>query len=382
MHVRHINYALFSLAFTMLGCKDKPAPEGVSVRPDIPPPAPSATAVVTATPSASALEQAPPPQPAQPAGPKFVVRHHAPKEARLFWLGKAVIACSDSLCRGDASAVTEKGIVDTYEPTSAIQLRHPEALQLDGPVWSYLYSGNYPEVCVTVLYHGDRDNSRGVTLRRSGKTWIDGTCYLGSPDDEHPEVIQRPPRELDDALLHAPVADAAKTILRGAHAPPMLVTKRALHVWDGKAWSTQEGPWKPHDLSRFRLETVPSTEPVRLTNGATLVLEGGYYIDAKGEIAALQLIQDDKPVAANVEIVGAIWEEKAPWIVAIDDGNTYIASRLSEHRFSDELPVHHNPSPQRPRLHHRPSRASPLLPNQARRLPPQRAPMPKYLRLR
>lgn len=328
MPLRRIHFALFSLGLTFLGCKDKPAPEGASVRPDIPPPAPSATAVVTATPSASAVEQAPTPPPtsAWPAGPKFAVRHHTSQKSHFAWLGKAVVVCDSGLCRGDAFAVTEKGIVDTYEPTEAIQLRHPQALKLDGLPWGYSYSGNYPDVCTTVIYYGDRDNSTGVTLKRSGKTWVDGNCASSPSYNDYPEVVRRPPRELDDALLHAPIADAAKTIVRGANAPPMLIAKNALHVWDGKTWSTKEGPWKSHDLNAFRNETTPSTRPVRLANGSTLVLEGGYYINAQGEIGALQLIQDDKPVAANVEIVGAIWEEKSPWLIAMDDKEIYLAT--------------------------------------------------------
>lgn len=328
MQSRHIYFAAISVVLTTLGCKDKPAPEGASVRPDIPPPAPSATAVVTATPSASAVEQAPAPPPtsAWPAGPKFAVRHHTSQKSHFTWLGKGVVVCDNGLCRGDAFAVTEKGVVDTYEPTEAIQLRHPQALKMDGLPWGYSYSGNYPDVCTTVVYYGDRDNSTGVTLKRSGKTWVDGNCASSPSYNEYPVIVKRPPREFDDALLHAPIAEAAKTLLRGANAPPMLIAKHALHVWDGKTWSTKDGPWKTHNLDAFRNETAPSTRPVRLSNGATLVLEGGYYINAQGEIAALQLIQDDKPVAVNVEIVGAIWEEKSPWLIAMDDKEIYLAT--------------------------------------------------------
>ncbi len=359
MHLRSLRFAALSLGITLLGCKDKPDAEGAKVRPDVPPPAPSATAVVTAAPSASAVEQAP--APARPAGPKFAVRYKDKHDAHYAWVGNGIVVCSSRLCLGDAFMVTEKGVVDTYDPTEAIKLRHPDALKLDGPVWGYSYGGDYPEICTTVIYYGDRDNSPGVTLKRSGKTWVDGHCSSGASNlpDYEDEIHMPPlPREFDDALLHAPIANAAKTMIRGAGAPPMLFDEKALYVWDGKTWGKHDAPWsKAHRTVKTDVVTH-STQTVRLANGSTFVPRGGYLIDPSGTITAIQLVPGDKPIPSDVEIVGIIWNSKFPWIIGANADEIF----LSTPEASEKMQFVRAPLAARALLAPKPSAAPPPAP--------------------
>lgn len=329
MHLRSLRFAAFSLGITLLGCKDKPAPEGATVRPDVPPPAPSATAVVTATPSASAIVEAPTPPPtsAWPAGPRFAVRYRAPKNATLFWLGAGVVVCDSGSCFLDAHLITEKGVTDTYEPRKMMEAKHPQVM--NGGENSSLrmaYDGVYPEVCAQLYDDGSRNVSWVLSMKRTRGTWEDGICPSAPNEYEDPAAIKRPPRDLDDALLHAPIAGAQKSMLRGANAPPMLVADQVLYVWDGKTWTKRDAPWKKPQKTVERSAPGPSDATFRLTNGMTMVTQGGYVVNEKGEILALQLLEGDKPVGPNVEVVGAIWDNKFPWIVAMDDKEIYITS--------------------------------------------------------
>lgn len=305
--------AFISLGFSFVGCKDKPPPPEATVAPDKPAPEPSASAVATPTPSASA---AIPPAPTRPAnGPKFVVRHRTPKSGAIAWLDGAAAVCTDSSCEYDASLVTEKGEVDVMNPKGIMELRYPMAFR-PGSQNSVRYEGEYPNICAVFGHWEDRSSNFAVTWKRIGKGWDQGTCP-NTPSYYPEEDRPRPPRELDDALLHAPLADAGKSIIHGAGAPPVLIAEQALYIWNGKTWSKREAPWYKQKSAFEPGYYGLSKRPVRLKNGSTFIPEGGYLVDAQGEITALQFESEKTPVPADIDVGGIIWAKKHPWVLVV-----------------------------------------------------------------
>lgn len=319
MSLRHTIFAAFSVGFAFIGCKDKPAPQGATVAPDIPPPTPSTSAVVTPAPSASATEVSP-----IPPGHRFTVHHRATRKHPVAFLGAGIVLCQDDACRADAFLITEKGLTDTYNPLDAMNAKDPKNFPKNEFV-GFVYRGEYPQICATLVFEGDRTGTGGPTVKRTGKTWAIGECPESSAYNEEPPA-PRPPREFDEALLHAPIANAAKTIVYGASAPPMLIAPRALYVWEGKTWSKREAPWEKTRQTFERRRYPVSQRLTRLTSGATLVTEGGYLIDAKGEISPVHLIQDDKSISPNVEVIGALWTKDFPWLVGLEGNEFYLAT--------------------------------------------------------
>jgi hypothetical protein len=322
MSARPAFFALIFLGFSLSGCKDKPPPQEASVAPDKPAPTPSDSAVATPAPSASAVEPAPAPRTA--TGPRFMVRYKARIGDRMFWLGAGIVVCAAGSCNNDASLITEKGEVDTMNPTGVTELHYPRAFKAERSN-TIQYMGDYPEICAEYGSYLDRTDFFSVIWKRTGKTWSEGRCPQ-SPDYEREETIPRPPRDLDDALLHAPIADSSKKIVHGASGPPMLIAEETLYSWDGKIWSKREAPWKKQKTELERFSYPLSKRPVRLANGSTYVPDGGYLIDTKGEISAIQVIDEKDPVPADATVAGIIWANQHPWVVAEANNTTWITS--------------------------------------------------------
>lgn len=179
---------------------------------------------------------------------------------------------------------------------------------------SIRYEGEYPNICAVFAHWEDRSSNFAVTWKRIGKGWDQGSCPE-TPDYRREEKMPRPPRELDDALLHAPFADAGQNIIHGAGAPPMLIAEQAFYVWNGKTWSKRDAPWKKQKSTIDAGYYALARRPVRLENGATLIPEGGYLVDARGEITALQIAAENTPVPGDIEVAGIVWAKKHPWIL-------------------------------------------------------------------
>jgi hypothetical protein len=314
--------ALVSLGFSLAGCKDKPPPQEATVAPDKPAPEPSASAVAIPAPSASAVEA--PPAIRTGNGPKFIVRHKDSKGSNLTWLDGAVAICSDSSCTFDAEVVTEKGIVDTMNPTGFLEFKFPFLATKKGDI-SIRYAGVYPDICANYLHWVDRSDSTSFSLIRTGKTWALGDCPpQGSWEPEGPPP--RPPRELDDALLHAPIADAAQTMIHGANSPPVLIAEETLYLWNGKSWSKHAAPWKKQQAYLVPHQYRISQRAVRLKNGSTFLPHGGYVIDPQGEIKSVQFISEKNPVPADSEVAGVYWAKKFPWLLVGTNDSVYLTT--------------------------------------------------------
>lgn len=329
MSRRYAILGALSLGFALAGCKDKPTPQATNVAPDTPPPAPSAT-VLAPVPSASVTA----PAPVVGQGHRFIVRRKLPNDSSkpIWFLGAGIVACQDFACREDAFLITEEGSTESYNPLAVMRVKEPALFpkQSDAGV---IYGGEYPNVCAIMVFPGNRAGSDGPYMKRSGKTWVLGECP--SRDRASGEEINtRPPREFDDALLHVPVAGAAKNLIYGAGAPAMLVEQQVLYVWDGKTWSKREAPWTKNRRELKNHLLHESKRPVRLASGATLVPEGGFVIDNKGEILPLQLVQDNKPVLPDTEIVGALWTAKFPWLLGFDGNEIYLSTPDKEENIS------------------------------------------------
>lgn len=313
----------FLLGFSLVGCKDKPPPQEATVAPDKPALEPSASSVAVPAPSASAVED--PPANRTGNGPKFIVRHKDSTGASLTWLDGAVAICSSSSCTFDAEVVSEKGIVDTMNPTGFLEFKFPFlATRKKGDI-SISYAGVYPDVCAHYSDWVDRSDSISFSLIRTGKTWDLGDCRpQGSwePEGSPP----RPPRELDDALLHAPIADAARFIVHGANSPPVLIAEETLYLWNGKSWSKHAAPWKKHKAYLAPNQYKISQRPVRLKNGTTFLPNGGYVVDAQGEIKTVQFTSEKDPIPADSEVAGVYWAKKFPWLLVGTEKNLYLTT--------------------------------------------------------
>jgi len=322
--MRRAFVALVSLGFSLVGCKDKPPPQEATVAPDKPAPEPSASVVAVPAPSASVAEA---PAPIRTGtGPKFIVRHKDSKWSNFAWLDGAIAICGGMNCTTDAILITEKGIVDTMNPSGVMELNHPR-INRKGAENSIRYEGVYPEICASFSSWVDRSDSFGVTWKRTGKTWVEGQCPI-TPYYHDFKVIPRPrpPRELDDALLHAPITDAVQTMIHGANSPPMLIAEETLYMWDGKSWSKRAAPWKKQ-TEYLKPDQFPiSKQPVRLKNGATFLPDGGYIIDSQGEIKTVQFISEKDPIPADSEVAGVIWAKKHPWMLVGDKESVYLAT--------------------------------------------------------
>lgn len=294
--------------FTLVACGERGAPSGAAATAEAPPSAVPTSSAAVVAPSSSAEEK----PPALPKGPKYFVRARTNRYSRMSWVGSGVVVCPSSDCLGDAELFTEKGLTDTYDPRGAIELQFGYMFKKKLNEQRISYSGDYPDICASFSYWNDRSDFSGVTVKRTGKTWAGGYCQHASVEEPK---IPRPPRALDDALLHAPIPKAEKKILHGAGAPPMLIAEQALYLWDGKAWKKSEAPWKISTEEPQATELPISRVAVRLTNGHTFVPEGGYLVDSKGAISTFDLIHEDKPLSSNVGIDGVIWAKKGPWLI-------------------------------------------------------------------
>ncbi len=321
MSLRYGVFAAISWCVLSIGCQDKPAPQGATVAPDKPPPAPSAI-VVAPTPSVDVT--APAPAPVQ--GHRFVVHRKVPNAALkpVWFLGAGIVACQDNGCREDAFLITDEGSTESYNPLAVMQAKQPKQFPKESTA-GFVYRGVYPDICAITVFPEDRAGIGGPSLKRSGKTWVLGDCPE-SPRDTHDAPPPRAPREFDDALLHAPIADAAKNIIYGAGAPAMLIRQQVLYVWDGKTWSKRDAPWTAN-RRHFQQDYLPASKrPVRLASGVTLVPEGGFVIDNKGDVLPLQLVHDNKPVSPDTEIVGVLWTAKFPWLLGYDGNEIYLST--------------------------------------------------------
>lgn len=312
-------FAALCLGFVLHGCKDKPAPQGATVAPDTPPPPPSATAIAPA-PSASVTAPAP------GQGHRFIVRRKVPNQSLqpIWFLGAGIVACQDLSCREDAFLITEEGSTESYNPLAVMRVKEPKLFPKES-VAGVIYHGDYPNICAITVFPDDRTGTGGSSIKRTGKTWVLGECPRRDGNSRE-ETIPRPPREFDDALLHAPMAGAAKTLVYGAGAPAMVIEQQVLYVWDGKTWSKREAPWTKNQRELKNHLLHESRRPVRLANGMTIVPEGGFLIDTKGEVSPLQLVHDDKPISKDAEIVGALWAPKFPWLLGYDGTDIYLST--------------------------------------------------------
>jgi hypothetical protein len=221
--------------------------------------------------------------------------------------------CPNDTCQGDATLFTEKGATDTYDPMGQIKLQYGPLLQrVERPNGYVAYDGDYPDVCASYNWWGDRSDNGELTLKRSGKTWVRGSCESTSREEPLPP---RPPRALDDALLHAPVPGAVTRMVHGAGSPPMLIEEDALYLWDGKAWAKRDPPWASGELAPLVVNDKRPPRGVRLAGGGTLLARGrGYFIDAQGSAARLDFVDGDAPIDASARVAASVWTKKGPWL--------------------------------------------------------------------
>lgn len=310
-----LSLVLGGLFFLLLpACGDPPAPSGAAVTAE---PAPASASAAVVAPSGVATAEA---APQIAKGPAFLVRGKASSHGRVFWVGAGVVACPNHDCDGDAEMITEKGVVDTYNPRSMFQFTYGYLFKRELSQTAITYRGEYPHVCASFTWWNDRSDFGGVALERTGKTWA-----AGSDCETARYTVSRrgrPPRELDDALLHAPLPGAAESMIHGASGPTLLLADRALHAWDGKRWSRRDAPWGLPSPSAGDGSDPVSRAPVRLQDGSTFLPVGGYLIDRQGALSVLDLRDGDRPLE-GVEVTGAVWTEKGPFVLAEDKETTY-----------------------------------------------------------
>ncbi|MBK8255870.1 MAG: hypothetical protein IPK82_24785 [Polyangiaceae bacterium] len=319
----------------LLGC-GKSAPSGAAVSAE---PVPSASA------SAAAITEKPtnapdaPKAPDMPKGPKFISRAKLTEGGTLYWAGAGVIWCPTWGCIGDAYLYTEKGQVDTYDPREAMKVHYSYLFKFGEKQQVQIkYWGDYPEICANYSWWNDRTDFGGQTLKRSGKTWVPDSCSEARYEDPK---IPRPPRDLDDALLHAPVAGAASSMIFGAGGPALLVVDGGYHTWDGKVWTFHQAPVMDYLPSDDAKDAPISKRPVRMVNGNTIVPRGGFVIDPQGKIASFEMEHEGKPLAADAKAKGFVWAQKSPWMVVSYERELYLltAEKVGKDEYTRAVPV-------------------------------------------
>lgn len=327
--------ALLSV-MALVGCGNSGG-SGAAVSAEIPAPPPSASAAVITEKPTNTPDT--PKAPEMPKGPKFISRAKVGDSGNLYWAGAGVVWCPTSFCIGDAYLYTEKGQLDTYDPREAMKLHYGYLFQFGEKQQVQIkYWGDYPEICANYTWWNDRTDFGGQTLKRSGKTWIPGACSESTYEDPQ---IPRPPRDLDDALLHAPVAGAASSMIFGAGGPALLVVDGGYHTWDGKVWTFHQAPVMDYLPSDDSKDAPISKRPVRMVNGNTILPRGGFVIDPQGKIAAFETEHEGKPLAADAKVKGFVWAKKGPWMVALYEKDLYLltAEKVGKDEYTRAVPV-------------------------------------------
>jgi hypothetical protein len=308
----------------VLGCGTKASPEaGPSTTSPPPlsqgtsqgasPSAPSGSASALASSAALGSASADPsPAPPAPAGPHLRRVAVGPMRPSIAVLGGTTAVLFHPGASKSLAVVDQAGGRVVPLDGKALTLEAVPKLGSERMVRFYTELGGTPERLCAKLGYGvePRDDPSAVHNAYEGHVlfalgpsgWKKEACWVEPP--KRARARPRPPRELDDALLRAPVMRGAEALVWGDTGPTLLVSPGGLHLWKRPHWLPRLAEWATREggeaLARHRLEGGDALAGHRLESGHTLVVPGGYLVDLEGKVTRLSVLDEQGRAMSDV----------------------------------------------------------------------------------